>query len=197
MQKGAIPQLRCAEPRRSPDAKPLQGKWLTRGTGVALSRPALEAHMIVRNRSAFTLIELLIVVVIVGIVALVTVPRGHDMLVRNSVRSAKQEVAATLAVAKNSAIHNGRIARFVRNGNVVHARLEIGTQWDTLGAPNNMMSSHRVHVESNPDTIRFDPRGFALGINGAYQTVRVSRGTVRDSVCVTRFGRIITEGRCL
>jgi hypothetical protein len=47
-----------------------------------------------------------------------------------------------------------------------------------------------------PDSIRFDSRGFALGIPGTYQTIRVSRGTVRDSVCVTRFGRIITEGNC-
>ncbi|HSJ64329.1 MAG TPA: GspH/FimT family protein [Gemmatimonadaceae bacterium] len=152
--------------------------------------------MIVRKRKAFTLIELLIVVVIVGIVALVVMPRGHEIMVNNQVRSAKQEIAATLAVAKASAIHSGRPARFVRNGNVMHVRQDVGAQFDTIGAPVNMMRSYRVHVESNPDTIRFDSRGFALGIPNAYQTVRISRGTRRDSVCVTRFGRIITEGRC-
>jgi prepilin-type N-terminal cleavage/methylation domain-containing protein len=152
--------------------------------------------MIVRNRNAFTLIELLMVVTIVGIVALTVAPRGREIAINNAVRSAKQEIAATLAVAKASAIHNGRATRFVRNGNVVHVRLTVGAQLDTVGSPVNLMSEHKVLVEMNPDSIRFDSRGFALGISGAYQTVRISRGSRRDSVCVTRFGRIITEGRC-
>jgi Tfp pilus assembly protein FimT len=117
-------------------------------------------------------------------------------MVTNAMRSAKQEVAATLAVARASAIHNGRSTRFVRSGNVVHVRLEVGSQYDTVGVPLDMYE-HRVTLVMSPDTIRFDPRGFAPGMSGAYQTVKLSRGTRSDSVCVTRFGRIITEGSCL
>ena len=152
--------------------------------------------MIASRRKGFTLIELLIVVTIVGILTIVTAPTGRRIMVNNAVRSAKQEIAATLAVARASAIHNGRPTRFVKSGNVVHVRLEVGSQYDTVGVPLNMYE-HRVTVVMSPDTIRFDPRGFATGMAGAYQTVRVSRGTRTDSVCVTRFGRIITEGRCL
>lgn len=152
--------------------------------------------MTTRNRTGFTLIELLMVVTIVGIMAFAVAPTSRQIMENNAVRSAKQEIAATLAVARASAIHNGRATRFVRTGNVVHVRIGVGAQFDTLGAPVDLMTSHKVRVESNPDTIRFDPRGFAMSVPGTYQTVRLSRGARMDSVCVTRFGRIITQGRC-
>ena len=65
-----------------------------------------------------------------------------------------------------------------------------------VGTPVDL-SEHKVTLAMQPDTIRFDPRGFAPGIAGAYQTIRFSRAGRTDSVCVTRFGRIITEGTCL
>lgn len=152
--------------------------------------------MIGSNRKAFTLIELMIVIVLVGILTIATAPTGRRIMVNNAMRSAKQEVAATLAVARASAIHNGRPTRFVRTSNVVHVRLETGTQFDTVGVPLDV-SEHRVSLAMSPDTIRFDPRGFAPGIGSAYQTIQLSRAGRTDSVCVTRFGRIITEGTCL
>ena len=121
--------------------------------------------MIASRRKGFTLIELLIVVTIVGILTIVTAPTGRRIMVNNAVRSAKQEIAATLAVARASAIHNGRPTRFVKSGNVVHVRLEVGSQYDTVGVPLNMYE-HRVTVVMSPDTIRFDPRGFATGMAG-------------------------------
>ncbi len=152
--------------------------------------------MIASRRNGFSLIELMIVVVLVGILTLVTAPTGRRIMVKNAVRTAKQEIAATLAVARASAIHNGRPTRFVRTSNVVHVRLEMGTQFDTVGVPLDL-SEHRVTIAMNPDTIRFDPRGFAPGMAGAYQTIRFTRAGHSDSVCVTRFGRIISEGTCL
>ena len=52
--------------------------------------------MIASRRKGFTLIELLIVVTIVGILTIVTAPTGRRIMVNNAVRSAKQEIAATL-----------------------------------------------------------------------------------------------------
>jgi prepilin-type N-terminal cleavage/methylation domain-containing protein len=152
--------------------------------------------MISRKPNGFTLIELLIVVTIVGIVALAVAPTSQRIMERNAVRSAKQEIAAMLTVARASALHNGRRTRFVRTGNSALVRLERGVQWDTIARPANMMRSLKVSLQTAPDTIAFDSRGFAMGVSNAYQIVQVTRGATIDSVCVTRFGRIITEGRC-
>lgn len=148
------------------------------------------------RRTGFTLIELMIVIVLVGILTIVTAPTGRRIMVSNAMRSAKQEVAATLAVARASAIHNGRTTWFVKNGNVLHVRVSLGAQFDTVGVPLDV-SDHKVTLSMSPDTIRFDPRGFSPGMTGAYQTVKLSRAGRTDSVCVSRFGRIVTEGSCL
>lgn len=152
--------------------------------------------MITTRRKGFTLIELVMVVAVVGILSIITLPKGRVIIHRNALRSAKQEVAAMLAVARASAMHNGRHTRFVRNGNVVHVRFRQGAQLDTVGAPVDVAGEYGVSLLMSPDSIRFDPRGFATGISGAYQAIRVRRGTLVDSVCVGKFGRIVTEGRC-
>jgi hypothetical protein len=85
----------------------------------------------------------------------------------------------------------------VRTGNSVQAMLLRNSSWQAVGAPVDVSGDHHATIATSADTIRFDPRGFATGISGAYQTVRISRASFSDSVCVTRFGRIIAEGRCL
>lgn len=144
------------------------------------------------NRRGFTAIELIIVVTIVGVLATVAIPRTRDTYARSQLRSAKQELAVTIVRARATAIQNGRPARFVRQGNVVKVVLESGGQLVPVGTDNDLYKEFGVAVETAPSEIRFDPRGFAFGITApsGYQSVRVSRGALGDSVCVTRFGRI-------
>lgn len=149
-----------------------------------------------RARPGFTIIELLFVLIIVGVVAVLTAPSGRRIMERNAVRSAKQELAAALAIARASAIHNGRPTQFIRSGNKVHVRLVRGSQAVAINAPVDVMRDHKVTVETSRDTVRFDPRGFATAMPGSHQSFRLRRGAVRDSVCVTRFGRIVAEGSC-
>ena len=144
------------------------------------------------HRLGFTAIELIIVVTIVGVLATVAIPRTRDTYARSQMRSAKQELAVTLVRARATAVQNGRPARFVRQGNVVKVVLESGGQLVPVGVDNDLYKEFGVAVATSPNEIRFDPRGFAFGITtpAGYQSVRVSRGALSDSVCVTRFGRI-------
>ncbi len=150
------------------------------------------------HRRGFSAIELIVVMTIIGVLATVVLPRGRDTYARSQMRSAKQEVAVTLVRARATAIQNGRAARFVRQGNVVKVVLESGGQLLQVGVANDVSKDYGVTLTTAPDEIRFDPRGFAFGIDPArgYQSIRVSRGTFTDSVCVTRFGRITARRAC-
>jgi prepilin-type N-terminal cleavage/methylation domain-containing protein len=151
-----------------------------------------------RTRRGFSVIEMLVVMVIAGAVGAIVLPRASKLLARNAVRSAKHQVQTTLVVARAAAIQNGRPARFVRTGNVVQAMLERGTQLTPLGTPVDL-GRDKITIATANDTIRFDPRGFAFGINtaSAYQAIQITRGAWSDSVCVSRFGRIAGNGGCL
>ena len=150
------------------------------------------------NRHGFSAIELIVVVTIVGVIATVALPRGRDTYARSQVRSAKQELAVTLVRARATAIQNGRAARFVKQGNSVRVVLESGGQLVPVGPANDLGKDYGVTVVTEPEAIRFDPRGFAFGIGAetGYQSIRVTRGALVDSVCVTRFGRITTRRTC-
>lgn len=150
------------------------------------------------NKTAFTIIELLIVVSIIGIVAMMGLPRASKIMAANEMRSAKLEVKSALVLARSSAVQNGAFAQFVRAGNIISVTADSAGQQVLLGSVNDIFAGHKVLVTSSMTTIRFDPRGFAFGISGApfYQVIRISRGSLSDSICVTRLGRINSEGVC-
>ncbi|HEU4563720.1 MAG TPA: GspH/FimT family pseudopilin [Gemmatimonadaceae bacterium] len=159
--------------------------------------------MIRHQRAGFSLIELMVAMAIAGAIALFAFPRVSGAIARNSLRSAKQQLQSTIVVARAAAIQNGRTARFVRAGNVVRAYVEVsGGTLQPVGAPVDLYADSKVTIETTSNTIRFDPRGFASGVvpsgaNTSYQVIRLSRGALTDSVCISPFGRISATGSCL
>lgn len=141
----------------------------------------------------FTLIELLIVIVILGIVATIGLPKLSHSFTKLTVRSATQEVASYLAQARATAIASGRSAWFIREGNVVG----VSTTDDPADfiKSTDMQLAHSVAVsaKANPLTIQFDARGMIPGGVGGALPIVLSKQTLRDSVCVIGMGRISTE----
>lgn len=146
------------------------------------------------NQRAFTLIEILIVLTIIGILMGIALPRVGSTRRRLDVHSAKRRVAASLGQARALAIENGRAARFVRSGNTIQVWLDNGGAAPTLISSQDLSSTEGVTVRSTRDTVPFDPRGLAIGNTGG-TTVVVTKGTERDSVCVIGFGKIFSD-RC-
>ena len=145
------------------------------------------------NRQGFTLVELLIICSIISILSLVSLPKISAALGKLNVHSAKQEVASYLAQARALAIQNGRVARFIRNGNAVQIALDNGTGGITPIGAQDLYARHGVALSTSRDTVLFDPRGLLVG-NPGFVAV-VTRGTLRDSVCVVGLGKIATD-RC-
>ena len=150
------------------------------------------------HKKGFTLIEILMVLAIVGIVTVMGLPRASAIMGGSAMRSAKMEVKTALVLARTTAVQTGGFAQFIRVGNVVTVTSDSMGQQVRLVPANDIYAEHKVTLPSGTDTVRFDPRGFAFGISTSpfYRVIRLGRGTLVDSVCVTRFGRINSEGVC-
>lgn len=147
-----------------------------------------------RQRPGFTFIEILIVMIIAGIVLAIAAPRLGTASSRSDVRSAKQEVAAYLSHARAAAIQQGREARFVVDGNNIRVIVDNGDGTWALAADHNVGAETGATLSATRDSVRFDPRGLAIG-NNPIATIVATKNDFRDSVCVIGLGRIDTD-RC-
>ena len=149
-----------------------------------------------RKESGFTLVELLIVVVIMGLMGMFAYPRMRGTTTSLSVRNARQQVQTMLVVARAASVQNGSEARFIRNGNVARVVVDSNGTFVTL-ISRNLYTEQGVTFTtggaSPRDTIRFDSRGMGIGLAGA-ATFKFTNTTAKDSICVSKYGKVARTG---
>ena len=137
------------------------------------------------QRLAFSLIEMLFVVAIVGVLVLLAMPRYITLRDRASVRSAVTASIAAFDAARTLALTRGRHAA-VRI-DTAGARLIVHSFRDTvLKVP--LGASWGVHVSASRDSSAIAPDG--LGYGAANLSLYVTRGAVADTITVSRLGRV-------
>jgi len=147
-----------------------------------------------RSRSGYTIVEMIVVLIIFAVVTGLSIPRLHGAQSSAGLRSARTQTAIYLAQAHALAIQRGREARFVRSGNVVTVTVDSSGTQVVYGRPHDLSSEHGVLIPTTTlDTIKFDSRGFATN-TGTTAKVVLTRDGMRDSVCVSKLGKIITRG---
>jgi hypothetical protein len=113
-----------------------------------------------------------------------------------SVRSARQQTAEMLVIARSAAVQNGSEARFIRAGNVVRVTVDSNGTFVTLSV-RDLYTEHGVTVAvggaAPRDTVRFDPRGLAIGLTGA-ATIKFTNSAATDSICVSKLGKVARMG---
>ena len=92
------------------------------------------------NRRGFTLIEILIVVVLLGVIVALAGPRLRTALLRQNVRSARDALVTMHATARSSAIQRGRYTALVIAGDTafVVAQNPVTAAFDTIVNPVNL-----------------------------------------------------------
>jgi len=150
-----------------------------------------------RNQVAgFTLIEMIIVFVVMGIMLSVMVRAVRGSWVANSRRSASRDVTSYLFRGRSIAIQQSRAAWVVKSGTtILKIMVDSSGTPVQLGSQIDFSKRYGATLGFSPtpkDDVKFDVRGFAVGVTTAPKFI-VALGGRTDTVCVTTLGKITTR----
>jgi prepilin-type N-terminal cleavage/methylation domain-containing protein len=133
-------------------------------------------------RRAFTLLEILIVCVIIGITLGVAAPRIRTFADSFAVDAAAREVAAVFALARLTALRERGAevrldttgVRLIAQGRVIRDRA--------------VAQDHGVRMRTTVASVRYTATGVAFGLSNG--SIYLSRGGAADTVFISRLGRV-------
>jgi prepilin-type N-terminal cleavage/methylation domain-containing protein len=157
-----------------------------RGTLVSASR-----------RRGFTLLELMVVIIIVGVVTAIALPKIYTIRDKAAVRSARQQAQSYLMLARATAIRKSQYAWMRVSGQTISVYTPSpagGTTVTRMGGT-IFFNSTKVTMAgepafASPDSIMYDLRGMASN-RAATQKITFTRNSARDSLCVSRLGLVV------
>jgi prepilin-type N-terminal cleavage/methylation domain-containing protein len=147
-----------------------------------------------RPRPGFSAAELLIVIVIMGVLAAVAIPKLTAVKDRNGVESVREQLVSTVTVARSAARQRSMRSAVRIDGNTLSAWTFSPTTGDTvwLVQPSDLNAESGVHIETadaGSALIEFDTRGFANRADSV-RVWRLRAGTRVDSVCIGPLGHL-------
>jgi len=131
------------------------------------------------NERGFSLLEVLTVMVMIGIIVAMGIPKFGTTMTRQNVRGARQLITTMHSRARNAAITRGRATKLaINNCNlVILSAHPVTGVTDTVGrTAEDVVGRYSVTFTVNPstrDTLSFDARG--LGTEGSATTIFVSK----------------------
>lgn len=143
------------------------------------------------GRKGFSMIEMIVVVILIGIIATIGFPRLRDGLEKQNVRSAKALIATLAATARGAAIQRGCSATLnltvdsiwvsACGVNPPAASVQVGTK-KLVG------DDFSVTLSSTAASVVYDPRGISTVFQPT--TVHVTGPNYSDSVVINEVGRV-------
>lgn len=130
------------------------------------NQPGEETHQAPTTQSGFSLIELLIVLVLLGIFAAVAMPSFQRLIASNRLESATDELISHLQFARSEAVVNNRLVT-VENTSGQNQRWDLGLRVYTAGN----FTANRTYDASTDTLIREH-----TGLNQPRTTARASNG---------------------
>jgi prepilin-type N-terminal cleavage/methylation domain-containing protein len=134
-------------------------------------------------RRAVTLAELLLVVVLIGVLLAIGIPRVVSVADRAALRAARSNLLRSLDAARGTAIRRGQPIDLISSGGMLQLHDGTGPLWQLPG-PEGL----GVVLQGLATPIRFGPSGIATG--AANRTLRLHRGKDTMMVILSRLGRI-------
>jgi prepilin-type N-terminal cleavage/methylation domain len=146
----------------------------------------------VARRHGFSLIEMLIVLVVIGLTSLIALPKMNAAFTHSNIISAKSKLASLYSIARSTAVSSGQTAILRVNGNQVYVyarpRLKAGAGTvDTITQPSNLSTQFGVTLSGGVDSVRISPNG--LGLDSA--VIILTKSSWLDTVIISRYGRVL------
>lgn len=149
------------------------------------------------RNSGFTFVEILIVMIIMGVIATLGIPRIRDAVLKTNVRGARVEVGTLVATARAAAVQRGcrAVVHFTSGASgqawvTACPRLRAGSGTvDTLGNVEQLGARYSVSVSFSRDSVQYSPRG--LNMDYQVTTVWFSNAATQDSVMVNQLGKVV------
>lgn len=140
----------------------------------------------------FSLIEMVIVIVVIGVLLTVSMPYFRSASLKSDLRAGIDAIASLHATAKATAIQRGRMARLVLASSTssayVVANDASGSGVDTVGVVENLDSRFGVSFTTSRDTLSFTPRGIGTELSGT--TIIVTKSSLSDTITISAAGRL-------
>lgn len=146
------------------------------------------------DRRGFTFVEMMTVIILLGIITALGIPRLRGSLQKQNVRSARAAISTMVATTRSVAVQRGCSATL---------NINVDSAWVTacgvnppaasvqVGTKKFVASIYGVTLSSSSPTLVFDPRG----ISTVFQTttVRVIGPTYQDSVVINQVGKVVRQ----
>ena len=146
-------------------------------------------HLGLGDRRGFSLVEMLIVVVIMGVLTLIVAPRIERELARRNVAAAKVSFSATYRRARSAAVQSRRPATItIASGLVTVSVTTAGGATQYVGQSFYYPTLFGITPVASAGSLTIGPTG--LVTSGTPFTVALNKGSVYDTVRVTGYGRL-------
>jgi prepilin-type N-terminal cleavage/methylation domain-containing protein len=147
------------------------------------------------RQRGFTFVEILIVMVLIGIIASLGIPRIRGAIYKQNVRSARVLAGTLVVKARAAAIQRGCAS-------AVHFTAgTAGKMWvttckanttglDTLGGMESIAARYSVTFSPSSDSVRYMPNGLALN-NNAGTVLKFVSSSYSDSITINSVGKVV------
>ncbi len=143
----------------------------------------------------FTFIEVLIVMVLIGIIAALGIPRIRDAIQKNNVRGARAALGTLVAKARGAAVQRGcRSAIHFTSGTagtvwITACKVSNSALTDTLGSVEQLAVRYNLTLTAGADSVTFMPNG--VSPDNTLTVLRVASSGITDSVMINQVGKVV------
>src|SRR5881409_3417602 len=145
--------------------------------------------------SGFTTIEMVIVVVLIGIIAMIGFPKIRQTLDKTNLRSARDAVGTLAGTARAAAIQRGCRGVLHFAANTVWVTTSCPAKVDTVSGVQDLNARYKVTLTATRDSVRYDPRGLSMDAFASNTDVHLT-GRVpgnMDSLMINPIGKVVRQ----